>query len=525
MERYVYLAVRYILAIGLAIGLSGCSIGSLVGAPTPEPWTPPPTPEPTAVAVVPTPTEPAVVERTVAVAVGTFADRRELSGQVTPVLERGLAFRQSGVLRNLYVEVGAQVQTGQLLAEIDLGTLEDQLRQAKINAEQDRRTIEQATARAQIEVRAAEVALESARDRLAELTAPASPTEIAEARAALQRAEAALARARNDASAVKTRAERTLADRVAELQRVQEAYGNARARLEVEDTPEVRALVDRLSVELRAAESAVALAQIELDTARGNEIAAVQAAEADVTLARTRLERLLNGPDPFEVAAAQRAVQQAQIQLDAARQRTAPDPLLVKSLAASELAIKSIERQIEDRRIYAPFDGSITAIEALVGFPVEAEVPVLRLMDNSGLQVTVSGLSSDDLQRIPDGARVAVQFVRYPGRTFSGVVRKTITMANPLQGTELQIACDCGDLPLVIGDPALVTIDFGQREGARWLPLEAIRRDGGTYVLVPTEQGPQRVDVQIGLVADGKVEIISGLEAGDLVILPVSGSN
>lgn len=55
----------------------------------------------------PTATATAPALRTVAVAIGAFNDRRELSGQVTPVLERDLAFRQSGILRNLYVEVGA----------------------------------------------------------------------------------------------------------------------------------------------------------------------------------------------------------------------------------------------------------------------------------------------------------------------------------------------------------------------------------------------------------------------------------
>lgn len=522
MEDRLQRVVRHILMITLLVGLSGCSISSLVGAPTPEPWTPPPTPEPTVVVVEPTATATEPMQRTVAVALGTFEDRREFSGQVTPILERDLAFRESGILRNLYIEVGAQVTTGQLLAEIDLGTLEDRLRQAQINAEQDRRAIDQAVARAQIEVRAAEVALETAQDRLAELTTPASATEIAEARAALQRAEAALARTRNDASAVKTRAERALADRVAELQRVQAAYGQARARLEVEDTPEVRALVDRLTVELQAAESAVALAQIELDTARGNEIAAVQAAEADVALARARLDRLLNGADQFEITAARRAVEQAQIQLDAARQRATPDPLLVKSLAASELMIKEIERQIEARRIYAPFDGSITAIDALVGFPVQAEMPVIRLMDNSGLQITISAVSSTDLERISDGTPVTISFVRYPGRTFNGVIRKSTMLTNPLQAPELHVAYNAGDLALAVGDPALVTIDFGRRENVRWLPIEAIRRDGGTHVLVPTEQGPQRVDVEIGLIVDGKAEIISGLEVGDLVILPAT---
>ncbi len=522
--RYVrQFALHGLLTFGLIASLSGCSISGLVGAPTPEPWTPPPTPEPTVVAAEPAATAIAPALQTVAVALGTFNDRRELSGQVTPILERDLAFRQSGVLRNLYIEVGARVQSNQLLAEIDLGTLEDQLRQARINAEQDRRAIEQATARATIEIRAAEVALAAANDRLAELTAPASPVAIAEAQAAVQRAEAALARTRNDASAIKTRAERALTDRVAELQRAQEAYGNARARLEVEDTPEMRALVDRLAHEMRAAESAVALAQIELDTARGNEIAAVQAAEADVALARARLDRLIKGPDAFEIAAARRAVQQAQIQLDAARQRATPDPLLVKSLAASELAIKEIERQIEARRIYAPFDGTITAIDALTGFPVQAEIPVIRLMDDSGLQIVVSSLTAEEVARIPNGTSVTIAFVRYPGRTLTGIVQKATTMANPLQAPALHISFDPGDLAVVAGDPALVTIDLGPREGVRWLPAAAIRREGGPHVLVPTANGPQRVDVQLGLVEDGKVEIVSGLDVGDFVILPSSG--
>jgi len=92
MEDRLQRVVRHILMITLLVGLSGCSISSLVGAPTPEPWTPPPTPEPTVVVVEPTATATEPVQRTVAVALGTFEDRREFSGQVTPILERDLAF-------------------------------------------------------------------------------------------------------------------------------------------------------------------------------------------------------------------------------------------------------------------------------------------------------------------------------------------------------------------------------------------------------------------------------------------------
>ncbi len=161
-----------------------------------------------------------------------------------------------------------------------------------------------------------------------------------------------------------------------------------------------------------------------------------------------------------------------------------------------------------------------TAIETPVGFPVQAEAPVLRLMDNSGLQITVSALSSADIERIVDDTQVSITFTRYPGRTFTGIVRKPTSKVDLLSSPELHISFDTGDLPVVIGDPALVTIDFGQRDGVRWLPLEAVRRDSSTYVLVPDANGPRRVEVQIGIIADGRVEIISGLEVGDRVLLP-----
>ncbi len=503
----------------LVTTLGGCSVGSLVGAPTPEPWAPPPTAtaipateEPVS-AVTPTPSELA----TVAVERGDLPDVLVMSGQVAPVLEREMAFRQDGVLRTLTVEPGMPVSSGQLLAELDLGTLREELVEARTVAEQDAVAINRASESAQLNVQAATIALEAAQSNLSEIKTPPSPADIAEARAAVAQAEANLARTRNDSSAVKTRAEQVLNDALANLQNLQAQYGDVQNQLQRKPSNELRSRAAELEGQLREAESTVALARIDRDTAVGNEIAAVQGGEADVALAKANLEQLLAGPDPFAVAEAERAVRLAQVDLQEARQAARPDPEMAKRLAASQLAVKQIESQIENRRIYAPFEGMITAVDGLAGFPVQAEVPVIRLMDNSGLQVVVSGLTPEQLDRLPPETPVNLRFgeLEVPG------VVKRAAQGAALGGTPLlRVAYTAPDLELAIGSPAEVIADFGLRKDVLWLPVEALRRDTSSYVLLLDGDEERRAEVEIGISADGRVEIVAGLNEQDLVVLP-----
>ena len=54
-----------------------------------------------------------------------------------------------------------------------------------------------------------------------------------------------------------------------------------------------------------------------------------------------------------------------------------------------------------------------------------------------------------------------------------------------------------------------------------WLPPQAIRTfEGRTFVVVQDGQGQRRVDVVTGIQAEDKVEIVSGLEEGQVAIAP-----
>ena len=59
------------------------------------------------------------------------------------------------------------------------------------------------------------------------------------------------------------------------------------------------------------------------------------------------------------------------------------------------------------------------------------------------------------------------------------------------------------------------------RENVLWLPPAAIRTfQNRTFVVLQTPDGPRTVDVQIGLQTDDRVEILSGVEEGDVVEAP-----
>jgi multidrug efflux pump subunit AcrA (membrane-fusion protein) len=71
------------------------------------------------------------------------------------------------------------------------------------------------------------------------------------------------------------------------------------------------------------------------------------------------------------------------------------------------------------------------------------------------------------------------------------------------------------------GDNVTVTVLLASKESALWLPPDAIRSAGGrTFVIINSESGPQRVDVELGLQTRDRVEIVSGLEEGQVVVGP-----
>lgn len=508
-----------------------------------------PSPQPTAEANVGTPTSPAtnaspVFNATVTAEPGeaaleattsperpTFTVQRgeiidliTMSGQIAQV-EQGISFSEDGILKAVYVQSGDTVEEGQLLAELDNSALESQLSQAQAILAQDRRAISQAVARGQNVVSQAEIDLASAQTAFEEARRPAKPDELLRARAAVQQAQADLQTIRNDMSQVKNQALRELDTAVKQLIIVQELYGEAKLKYDKEPDEDTRDEFIKQRDALVTAEDAVTRARIAADTARSNEISQIQRAEGVVAAAQADLDQLLAGPDPFEVARAEQNVARARLAVNAARESAVPDPELAKQVARSEAEVERLSQQIAGRRLLAPISGQVTAIEAVPGMPVRAATPLMMVASPQNRELLVDatdGVTPRANSRLLVGQEVEITFSRYPGRTVAGVVTRVPGRATAdaiVPESQYAISYDADDLDLDIGDAAQVSVVLDVIENALWLPPQAVRVSRDRAFVVVDQNGEDlRLEVETGVITAERVEIISGLEEGDMVL-------
>ena len=126
-----------------------------------------------------------------------------------------------------------------------------------------------------------------------------------------------------------------------------------------------------------------------------------------------------------------------------------------------------------------------------------------------------------------EGQEAVVTLRAYPGQTWQGTVRRlpypygtggsTEDLAGVDKSTRISLEGDLGDLEL--GDLARVIIVLEEKDDALWLPPAAIRTfQGRKFVIVQDVDRQRRVDVTIGIGSDDRVEVLEGLEEGQIVV-------
>jgi RND family efflux transporter MFP subunit len=275
--------------------------------------------------------------------------------------------------------------------------------------------------------------------------------------------------------------------------------------------------------ELRQAEADVEAARIAFDTARANEGPTIERAEAAVAEAEAQLAALLRGPEPADRAAAQRAVERAQIALEEARQNEG-DTELEARVAAAQLEVERLQTQIEAGKLYAPFDGVVSAVASRPGNSVEAYRAVITVIDDAEKEILIESITSQDAGRIGVGQQVQITFSRAPGQTFDGVVTQLPTAATSSAATinpdrAYHVEYEAPGVQVDVGDLAQIVITLERVENAIWLPPQAVRSfEGRRFVVIQDGDRQRRQDVRVGIISTERIEILEGLQEGDIVV-------
>jgi len=290
--------------------------------------------------------------------------------------------------------------------------------------------------------------------------------------------------------------------------------GTLDPRAEVTVVPEVSARIERV---LRSEGDRVARGQLlaELDDtdfrlARDRATANLDLAEANRVHARAEKDRAdallkTGGITDKDHLAAQVAVQIA----DATHAQ-----------ARSELAIT--ERQFGRAQITAPIGGRIAKRHADAGTIVNAGTPLYTIVDDSVFEFR-SAVGSGDIGRLKVGETVTVTVDALPGFTTKGEVNRISPKVDARSRSFEAIIRVPGRPELVSGLFARAEVKVRDVPGGLTVPPAALLRDGSdplkaqTYVVVNSKV--ERRDVAVGVETPDAVQVTSGLQLGDVVVM------
>jgi HlyD family secretion protein len=275
----------------------------------------------------------------------------------------------------------------------------------------------------------------------------------------------------------------------------------------------------------REARAAVAQASAALTEATAETRAAVEQAENEARQAARDLERI---EAVFEEGAlTQQRVEQARqraddarSRLEAARARTGPGGNA--TVARAQAALDVARARLQLTRVVAPADGVVLTRSVEPGDAVQPGRALLDLALDGPTELVVFP-SEDNLGQLQVGAPATASADAYPDSAFPARVSLVAPSVDPAQGTvEVRLAVDDPPSYLRPEMTVSVNIEAGRSADAPVLPEEAVRGLGtdAPWVAVAREGRLARQPVRVGLRADRYVEILSGVEPGELVVPP-----
>lgn len=310
------------------------------------------------------------------------------NGTVQPTQSVNVSPKTSGVLKKLLVEEGDRVRAGQILAYMDDANLQGQLTQAKAQ-------------------------LASAQANLDKLLAGNRPQEVAQAQAQLAAAQANL--------------DKLLAgNRPQEVAQAKAQVISAQADLEQAES------IFRQNQQLAASG---AIAQRELTTSR----AAYESAKARVDQLKQALNLEQAGTRPEDINQARAQVEQLKQAVSLQKAGARPEDIAQAraQVMNAQGALQTIQTQINDTIIRAPFDGVITRKFADPGAfvtPTTSGSAVSSATSSSILAIAATNeieakVSETNIPKVKVGQSATIEADAFPNRSFKGRVTQVSTQS------------------------------------------------------------------------------------------------
>jgi RND family efflux transporter MFP subunit len=207
-----------------------------------------------------------------------------------------------------------------------------------------------------------------------------------------------------------------------------------------------------------------------------------------------------------------------------------------RAVEVAEARVAQARKAVDDTILRAPFDGAVSRRLVEVFENVQAKQPVLIVEDLDRVEVEINVPERDmlrrktgartraDLEEISRTVSPVVALSAMPDEEFPGVISEVSTRADPTTRTfSVRIAFDApADAGLLPGMTARVSGRF-QGNAPVKVPVSALAGDPDSeatvWVIDPDTMTVSARVIGLGQLAGDEVEIVSGLEPGDMIAI------
>lgn len=249
--------------------------------------------------------------------------------------------------------------------------------------------------------------------------------------------------------------------------------------------------------------------------------ATIRQREADLSVAKNNVDRSRNLYERELLP--KQTLDDAEGQYLAAMAQT---DLARAQLVQNQARLEELKFTLAETTIVAPMDGFIGKRLFDPGAWASPQAPIFSVVAISSLRLIVNVVERD-LRLVSVGDRAVVEVDAYPGEKFSGRIARLAPVLDPATRTaEMEVEVPNADYRLKPGMYARIDLLVEQRNDALVVPKRAVvDYENQRGVFMTTEETKARfVPVQVGLEEEDRVEITSGLQEGDSIIVGGAGS-
>lgn len=483
------------------------------------------------------PAAPKAQPRLVSVSTGAVASTVSATGNVQAPASLAVNFKSGGVLKELLVAPGQKVAKGQPLASIDDTDLQATLTNAQTGLTTAQARLVQTTmgltpaeaAQNAISADQAQAAVDNANQSLADtqnllaLNANGYQTTIDQARAQQARDEATWLA---DSQQLANDQAQLAADQSAGNQQAITASTSKVAQSQTKVNADNAAIDkdrDQVQNALNAQTVGLTRDQQTLHNAQNALNSAIRSQESTLAANAVKTQPV----KPGDLAAAQASVQSAQITVDNA------------------------QRSVDAATLVAPIDGTVATVNGKVGETIgtsggsaaagggttgaaaassssSSSSGFINLTDLTDL-IVKAGFSETDAAKIQVDQPVAITLDALPAVRLTGKVAAVDTNATVVSNVvtyNVTISLDAPPATVKPGMTATTVVTVNQRENVLNVPSAAVQGSGanGTVTLIGPDGKQMSQQVSVGLRGDQSTEILSGLQAGEQIVLSQGGS-